>query len=339
MKHLIIILFIILSNLSVNAKDSIVTEVVNINKCTTQIDTVRFVNDTAWVAENPKISHIVYADNSSNSNIIKEYLFPIIMLLLGIGIDRFIVWRSDKKKINKIGKRWFAELRAILEPITKQQLSLTAFVIEYCDKPEQFEIPNIAVFSGASGKTFSSLSKEDLYEYIENIKGKDCNAIYQKICGVIATLELTYKQFIEAKNEFRENGKKLIDEYNSNIQHYRILLNDVASHSGKMDGMNTEDADEIIRIYNEVFKDDGRHCNVFKSIDEFINPSIEILRKYETNDASIQMTHALSSCYDCVIGMENEKIYIKNNFTFACEMYERTKLATNDILTLLDKKK
>ena len=72
MKQLIIILFVILSNLSVNAKDSIVAEVVSINKCTTQIDTVKFVNDTAWVVQNPKISHIVYADNSSNSNIIKE---------------------------------------------------------------------------------------------------------------------------------------------------------------------------------------------------------------------------------------------------------------------------
>ena len=38
-----------------------------------------------------------------------KYIFPILTLLIGIGINRFIDYRNDNKKIKKSGKRWLSK--------------------------------------------------------------------------------------------------------------------------------------------------------------------------------------------------------------------------------------
>lgn len=336
MKQIIIILLVALSYLYVEAKDSTTIERAITKKYTTQVDTIKFVNDTAWIAEKPKVSHIVYADNSSSSNFIGEYIFPIFMLLLGIGIDRFIIWRSDKKKIRTTAKRWMAELRVSQTHISKQQKSLMSFISTYCDITDAMEIPNIAVYSGANGARFNALAKEDLYEYLENKKGVDCNVVFDKICSIIFTLELTQKQLVDQLAEFRSNGSKLIEQYNLNIQQYRTHLFDVLSHSGD-DGMKREDAKKLSDIYAIVFQEEGRLCNVFRSKEEFINPSIKILTKYKTNEITIQMIHILTTCSDIIVEMKNEKIYIKKNFEHCYNIYVDTVLAVKYVLEQLGK--
>ncbi len=332
-------MLIALSSLSVKANNTATIDSVNTQKRTTQIDTVKFVNDTAWVAETPKVSHIVYADNSSSSNVIGEYIFPIIMLLLGIGIDRFIVWRGEKSRMRKTGKRWIAELRSILTPIENQKSSLSSFIVDYCDKADQYSIPDLTVEQSLDGSRFKILNKEDLYEYLEKTNKNEFELLYRKITNIASSLEFTRTQLIGKCNDMLGSSGKYVSQYNSCCQDYRLMLSDAVS--GLLNHpLAPEDNAELRRLFDATFDNPQKEDNVFHSEDEFVNPSIDILRKYSHKDEKyLQMIHTLVRCLDCIKGLKMEKQYIKVSYEKIANIYNRLYTATEDVLKLLDNKK
>ena len=337
MKYLIFItvsFFIILSaNGNVN-QDTIS----NIQAIGTRVDTVRFVNDTAKLATQPKVSYIVYAEKDSVASILKDFILPIVMLLLGVGIDRGIVWINDRKKIKKIGKRWITELRSLLTPIQRQKYSFSSFIKEYCVEEDLYRMPNIADMRPIDGSKFSSLSKEDLYEYLEDIKGVDCDLVYRKITNIVSNLESTYSQLLEKINEFKRKTSGYVDQYNAISQNYRTLLYDLESYA-EDHKIKKEDLEELYRLFIETFNNSEKPFNVFKSKNEFIEPSKVILMRYKANPDLQVMFHELVRCLDCIEGLKNEKIYIKTNFETAMGIYDMVVNTTKEVLKTLDSKK
>ncbi len=337
MKQIIIILLIALSNLSVEAKDTTTIKSVVTPKCTTQVDTVKFVNDTAWVAKKPKVSHIVYADNSSGLSIFLDYLFPIIMLLLGVGIDRFIVWRGEKSKVRKTGKRWISELRSLSKPIEAQKKSFGTCITKYCDDEYNNDTPRVAIYKLLNGSTFSSLNKEDLSEYLETIKGLDHNQEYQTILNIVANLEFIHAQFIERWSEFERRAGLYTEQYNVNIQKYRTYLYKIKSLI-ESEGCKNPDIQELSELYDSVFGDKKEKFNIFKSKDTFIDPSIAIIRRFKQDADSLNLTELLINSLDCIEYLRNEKIYVKNNLTSAIDAYNTIETANNQVLEKFVKK-
>lgn len=318
----------------------------NVNRDTTSsiqnrdilVDTVRFVNDTAKLATQPKVSHIVYAEKDSVASILKDFILPIVMLLLGVGIDRFFIWSSNKKRIVKTGKRWIAELRSLLTPIQRQKDAFNSFIKEYCDKEDQYEVSSIALMRSIDGSKFNSLSKEDLYESLENIKGVDCDHEYQKITNIVSTLEFTYSQFIEQWAEFRRRSSNCIEQYNTTVLKYRTLLFDVVAYTD-VHKIKKTDLTELIRLFEETISNPPKAFNIFKSKDEFIEPSLAIIRSYKSNPNSVELINTLVGCLDCIEAFKSEKIYIKANFETAMGIYDLVVDTTNQVLETLDSKK
>src|SRR5690554_1844295 len=108
-----------------------------------------------------------------------KYIFPILTLLLGIGVNRFIDYLTNNKKIKKTAKRWTIELQNLKKPLERQINSIDEFLTEH--KKEEFKMPNLKVETYLEGESFKSLDKTDLLKYLERFKKKNYNIAIEDV--------------------------------------------------------------------------------------------------------------------------------------------------------------
>lgn len=331
MRIIAIILFLTIPLVGFSNDTTLISQNQKSNSSVTQ-DTARykFQQDTITLMNKPQVSQIIYAEHENKIDVLMGYLFPIIMLLLGVGIDRLVVYLSDKKRIKKIGKRWVAELKSLKTPIENQQDNFNKFIANYCDEEDEFNIPDISFHSSINGVKFESLGKEDLYEYLEEeLKEKKATEDFNKITSIISTLKATYEQLTKVLNDFKIESTSYINAYNSNLQTYIREILKLQSQTPML-GMSEQDFDKLKNLYQDEIDSKMPNINVFETKNSFILPSLKLLGKYNINDL-ITLNSSLMSCLDSIQGLRNEKQYIKNNIQKITATYTKV----NEVLTII----
>lgn len=297
--------------------------VVPLNKTmSTQSDTlfVSFEDDTIAFQEAVPISNIIYAEHKETPSLFYGIILPIIMLILGVLIDRFVQIFVDRNRIKRNGRRWERELLSFEPIINKQIQELERFIDEYCSKPQRYDIPPLVTSQIIKGSIFESLNKEDLFMYLKRKKksNSDIQDRYNKIMSFIMTLETTYEQLNYSFNSFRESAGSQIEAFNNSQYHYSKHLYDLSSLvPSAMDKVTYQ---ELSRLYNDAF---GNHPDVNPLILEepFITPSLEILDNHDKQLFKV-LTDDLGQIRFSINGMRLEKTYLKSHFENIIETYK-----------------
>lgn len=295
-----------------------------------------FENDTVTLSQPTNVSQIVYVEHEESPNAFYGIIFPIITLILGVAIDRSAQVLIDKRKMKKNGKRWKNELESCVLPIQKQIQALSSFINDFCDNSQRYDIPDILVYPILEGKTFASLNKEDLQDYLECKKDSQINVQerFYKITTFVMSMEMIYKSFMEAYNSFKQSAGQQVDMFNLTQLNYSQLLLATAS---KVPERMTEDA--YIRL-DELFQHAFSalpNVNLFELENTFINASLLVLNRYdhlefkELNDRLIDMRH-------CISGLKLEKTYLKTNLLGVVEQYNLCLKALENIREFFPKK-
>lgn len=302
------------------------------------IDTVytSFESDTINLAQPSPVSQIIYAEHTESQSFFHRNLFPIIMLIIGVIIDRSAQAFFDKKRMERNGNRWKNELQSCAPAINKQQKALVEFKKEYCDNPKMFEIPDIFIFPFLNGKEFSSLNKEDLYDYLKlNIKKHDtCKYILQnltkdgratidelaqsrfyKITTFVMSLEIINRNFINSFDSFRESSSHQIESFNDIQLHYSQIL---LSYNRER---QTPLVCQLMNLYETAFRDHP-NINLFELEESFITPSLSFLSK--TTDPEYQdIVNQLINMRYCINGLKLEKKYLAAGIQGIIDQYNR----------------
>ncbi len=302
------------------------------------IDTVytSFESDTINLAQPSPVSQIIYAEHTESQSFFHRNLFPIIMLIIGVIIDRSAQAFFDKKRMERNGNRWKNELQSCAPAINKQQKALVEFKKEYCDNPKMFEIPDIFIFPFLNGKEFSSLNKEDLYDYLKlNIKKHDtCKYILQnltkdgratidelaqsrfyKITTFVMSLEIIHKTLTNSFETFRESSSHQIESFNDiQLDYSQIILS-------KYREKQTAPIVEIKDLYENAFRNHP-NINLFELEETFITPSLSILSKY-TNTEYQDIVNRLIDMRYRINGLKLEKNYLAIGINGVNEQYNR----------------
>lgn len=331
MRIIAIILFLTIPLVGFSNDTTLISQNQKSNSSVTQ-DTARykFQQDTITLVNKPQVSQIIYAEHENKIDVLMGYLFPIIMLLLGVGIDRFILYLSERNRIKKIGKRWVAELKSLKIPIQKQQENFREFITEYSDKTNRFDIPDISLHLSINGEKFEALGKEDLYEYLEvRLKEDKAIEVFNKIISIISILRVTYDQLKRVYNDFKTGSTTYINAYNSNLQVYIREILKLQSQTPML-GMSEQDFNQLKNLYQDEIDSKMPNINIFETKNSFILPSLKLLGKYNINDL-ITLNSSLMSCLDNIQGLKNEKQYIKNNIQKITATYTKV----NEVLTII----
>lgn len=280
---------------------------------------VKFENDTIAMQESIPVSQIIYAEHKESPSVFYNIILPVVMLFLGVLIDRLAQMFVDRHRIKQNGEKWKRELLSYIPIVSKQINEIESFIIEYCDNPEQYDIPPLTTFQMLKGSIFESLSKEDLYSYLgRKTNGVDVQERYNKILSFITTLDMAYNQLNDSFYRFRESAGKQIDEFNNSQFCYSKILYDISDYVPS--AMDRTAYNELSRLYNVAF---GNHPNVNPLIleESFITPSLDIFDSYDKQTFK-DLTDELGKMRFSINGMKLEKTYIKSNLEIIIQEYK-----------------
>lgn len=303
-----------------NSNSAILEDSVN-NSIVAQSGTffVKFENDTIEMQESIPVSQIIYAEHKESPSAFYSIILPVVMLVLGVLIDRLAQVFVDRYRIKQNGKRWKRELLSYVPIVGKQINEIKSFIVEYCDKPEKYDIPQLTTFQMLKGSIFESLSKEDLYGYLgRKTNDVDVQERYNKILSFITTLDMAYAQLNNSFHSFQESAGKQINAFNNAQFRYSKKLYDISVYVPT--SMDKDAYNELSGLYNDAF---GNHpdVNPLKMEESFITPSLEIFDKYDKQTFK-GLTDELGKMRFSINGMKLEKTYLKGNLETIIEEYK-----------------
>jgi len=285
-------------------------------------DTIKseFVNDTIDITKPVPIGQIIYTEHKTNLNILLDYAFPIIMLMLGVIIDRLVLMCSEHKRIEREGMRWKSELDSLIAPIHLQQKAFKKFITEYCNVKDRFDIPSLNLQVLLKCKIFDSLNKEELYKYLRSKCKNDEIATkeYHKSIQAISSIKSCQQSLSSVVSEMRSESNKLISQFNKCTQEYnRKLIACLNANQLPVEG-------SVLQTMYTTLNQQMPYINILKLEESFVRPSIEILEKSKSDSPyRLELLFSLFSMLDIIMGLRNEKIYIKQNLTQLTEVYSK----------------
>ncbi|MBI3139018.1 MAG: hypothetical protein HYZ15_10565 [Sphingobacteriales bacterium] len=271
-----------------------------------------------------------------------KYILPILTLLLGIGINKYLDYLKDRKQIKKTGERWKAELTSLEMPITKQIQYLEDFLAEH--NKEVFGVPKLSIVTSLDCEVFSSLGKTDFIKFIQSSLSKD----YKD--SVIFSSKVS--SFISIVKSNTENVRLKFNEY----------LDGTSSHTTKLSlGLQElliEFADFGVKIEKEVNGDPIQHpgyagllelfdneiapklqtgdYDIYELEKKFFLPLFNLLGHMRLDDRTKKMADIASGCMSSIKGIKMEKKYLSENITTLISHYKDDVKDLNEILTELN---
>ncbi|WP_333696026.1 hypothetical protein [Flavobacterium sp.] len=285
-------------------------------------------------------STIIYLKNTDSTDYFK-YIFPIITLLLGIGINKLIDYNNKRNKIKKSGKRWLSELQVLGKPIENQISNIDAFLLEH--EKEIFAIPNPRLITTLDCEIFSSLDKSELVEYLLCFKkNKDEIAIENSnsINGFITILKSHNNNYRIQFEQYKNNVSSFTTSLSKNLQilqrkfvTYGILLEEELG----FDPINDLRYKPILDLFNSEilpYLNDGNY-DIFKLEKSFFLPLIKILSNLRLDPRIQPMFEYSKNCVVDIKGIKMEKHYLSVNFKTLKDWYIESKTDLPEIINLL----
>lgn len=294
--------------------DSIIIDSVGLEAL---INYYKFENDSVVFDEPQNIGQVIYVEHTKDIDEVLEYLFPIITLLLGVAIDRFLLWINEKKHIEKSGELWLVEIKSLKGALGKQINSLSEFIKSYCDKENEFNIPSKPKYEALRCDIFASFSKKDLYDYLCYKNKKEAVQVFHKINSIISTTRDTYEQQLQCFNKTMESMAMQVELFDVNIQNYRneLLFNE--SYATCLEN----DYRTLFALLDSEVMEKMPEINIFELQESFIEKSLIILNEYDKKQCS-ELLVILMECQKNIQALKNEKCYCRDNFNTAIKLYK-----------------
>jgi hypothetical protein len=296
-----------------------------------KIDTIsQKLTDTFTIpkadSEQSSIKVILAKEPSSPDNF--KYIFPILTLLLGIGINKALDYFKDRKRIRRSGERWVAEIRSLEIPIKSQIASLQSFKTEI--EKEKFQVPEMEIYPILNGEIFKSLDKADLIKYIESFKGNkydDAVLASNRVHGYVNILASHHDALKAKLDDFLKNTSAHTTSFSRHLQalmrafgNYGVALEEELNQ----DPINNPRYQPIYQLFNQhiiPFMSSGEY-DVYALERDFFIPLIQILGHLRLDKKMNDMADAVSACLAEIKGMKMEKGYLTENVKTLITRYE-----------------
>jgi hypothetical protein len=273
-----------------------------------------------------------------------KYLLPLFTLFLGIWVKGFLEKRSNKNKIKKSGERWIAELRSLKEPLEQQIESLEKFQSE--NDTDEFEIPNLGLYSAVNGEVFKSLDKGELIKFIElknkKLDFKQIIKVSNRTNGYISILEKLYKTINEKFDKYLARISKYTSEFNANIQAFNIAFTDYGVTLEREiggDPINDPRYRPLADLYSKYIMPrlvDGK-LNPYHLDKHFFHPILQVLSHYRLEPQTKPLLNTITSCLNSIKAIRLEKHYITENIKVLIALYQKQLDELDKITSELEK--
>lgn len=268
-----------------------------------------------------------------------KYVFPVLTLLLGIGVNKLFDWLTSRKKVTKAGERWLAEIQCLEEPLRKQIAVLEEFLEEH--KKEMVVIPNLQVFSSLSGDVLKTLDKGDLVTYIERHKSKDYRSavlVSNKVHGFISVMTNNYETLKSKFQLYLDNASL---HYSGLTQNLQLLLKAFSRYGVALElelgkePFGDNRYQPIFDLYQTQIKPylDKGNIDIYKLDKDFLTPLARIVANLRRDSRIEEISDSTSRCFNSTRGIKMEKLYFEKHLIYAISSYNE---ALADLPNIVD---
>lgn len=309
--------------------------------------------DTLWHSSKDSVKSDVHAglqpgrpasikEASPSSDSWFKTILPIITLILGIGINKLLEFIFERRQINKSGKRWIAELRALEIPIFNQVAVLKDTLQNH---PEtEYAMYDLGIITGLNCEIFKSLDKSEILKYIERKKNLDSKAAVQisnKIHGFTSIVAST-DEALRKKYEEHKNGiSKHIEGFNLSLQALLLeftIYGKLILRETRQDPSLDQRYQPILALFNAHILPGMRtgEFDLFQLQVNFFEPLSQIFTQHVMDENVHQMAVASSKCTFYINGIRMEKRYWKKNMEDTQERYEKQLLELEIVVNTIE---
>lgn len=306
-------------------------------------DTVVSLKDSIILKKNSIATTKIYLESPKQETDYFKYIFPIITLLLGIGVNKLIDYRNDNKKIKKSGKRWLAELRVLKNPIDKQIENITEFLTEH-NNEENYTFPRPQLVTTLDCEVFGTLDKSELVEYLEKIKkNKFTEAVENssEINGFISILKSTYDNFKRVFEEYKQNTSNHTTNVSRNLQSFMKEFGNYSVFLEQELGRDPIDDPRyrpILDLMDSQIKPylENNKYDLYKLERDFFRPLIVVLSHLRHDERIYAMLEHARNCVTEIKAIRMEKHYLDINFRNFQDSYKENKKSLPKILKIIE---
>lgn len=250
-----------------------------------------------------------------------KYIFPIITLIIGIGINRLIDYRNDIKKIKKSGKRWLSELQVLKNPISYQIENIDEFLIEH-NNQEKHILPSPKLVTTLNCEVFNSLDKSELVEFLERFKKYNFHEAVEysnEINGLVSLLKSTYINFRTIFEDYKIN----VSRHNEAVsRHLQSLMKEFIQYGIQLEKELEKDPINDPR-YKQIYDlmeleilpyQENNDFDLYKLEKDFFKPLITILSRLRNDDRTYMMFDYARNGIIEIKAIKMEKYYLDVNF-------------------------
>lgn len=253
---------------------------------------------------------MVYVEHTKKIDKILEYLYPIIMLLLGVAIDRILLHISEQNRIDKAGNLWIIEVENLDYSLQKQIESFKKFISTYCDIDDANDIPPMPKYEVLKCEIFNSFQKKDLYDYLKHKDAATAKDMFHKILNIISTTKDTFEQTLKY---FERSIKESSLHYDAISQYLSDYGQELKLNEEKYQNCLGENYTDLINLMNSEIYDKMPNINIFRIQSSFIAPSLILMEQHNKIECA-ELLKILMKCQDNILALKNEKEYCKMNF-------------------------
>jgi hypothetical protein len=195
-----------------------------------------------------------------------------LTLLLGIGINRFLENINNRKKINRNGEIWIAELAALELPILRQ----ISHIEKYLYRRDIFgsEKEPFLIESELSCEAFNVLNKSDLLQYLQKSLHKSFKeSVFMsgRISVILTTLKTNYQELYGTLNTYTKEAIAAPDKI---FDLLKMIILELDAVKSKAAAFNKEN-DIILSKVSQIEDIINEHVSLDKSYENFDIFSLE----------------------------------------------------------------
>jgi len=293
--------------------------------------------DTLNFEVNPQDKEISIKFIESETTDYFNYIFPILTLLLGIGVNRLIDSLSEKKKTKKTAKRWLIELQNLKIPLERQIDNIDEYLKVH--KKEEFKIPNLKIETYLDCESFNSLDKTELLKYLEDFKKKEPNIAIKDINKINSYLTVVKHHYETLKEKFIDYKNGTSFHVTNLSKHLQELLKSFALYGVELEEELKADPSNDRRYLplstlfeSEIrpYMQDGDY-DVFKLEKDFFIPILSVLSEFRFDKRTHSMTESVRNCINDIKGIKMERGYLTTNFENIRQRLEENKNEIEEI--------
>lgn len=325
-----------------------------------RIDTVKIeLTDAPKSIE--QTAKIIIVKEKESANTLGK-LLPLIStltgLILGFMLNRFYERYTNRKKIQKSGKRWNIELKTLEEPIKQQIKSIEEFKLSVAKREWSYD--PLELMTTINSERFASLDKNDFMDYLDynckfpwyqrlftseakideqyNKAAKISNHIH----GFIDVLSHNFQHLNNNWDEFQDGISEITKKLSQDMDTLNIQINSL-KYLIANDTQNLYSSAEYKRFFDLYFRfishlNQNPKYNMHKIREDFLAPAMTELGKLSKDNRILQTASAISILYTDLRAINSEKDYILDNMTELISRYNKSLEALAKIIEKLDEK-